>query len=173
MKRSSIAHMNCSIARSLELLGEWWTLMIVRDVFLGLVRFDRIREDLGISRNILSDRLATLVAHGILDRAPYRARPVRYEYRLTDKGRDLLSVLLAFMRWGDRWLAGEGGPPMRVMHRGCRHEAGPVLACAHCGATIGTTDVALTKGPGWRDPVPAPRRARRASRARRPARGRA
>jgi len=158
MKRSSIAHMNCSIARSLEFLGEWWTLMIVRDVFLGLARFDQIRADLGISRNILSDRLATLVEHGILRRTPYREAPVRYEYHLTDKGRDLMPVLLAFMRWGDRWLAGRNGPPMRVMHRGCRHEAGPVLACAHCGATIGTADVALTKGPGWRDPARPPRR---------------
>jgi DNA-binding HxlR family transcriptional regulator len=154
VKRSTIAHMNCSIARSLEFLGEWWTLMIVRDVFLGLRRFDQIRSDLGISRNILTDRLATLVEHGVLERARYQERPARYEYRLTEKGRDLFPVLMAFMRWGDRWLAGSAGAPMRVMHRECRHEAGPALACAHCGTMIAAGDIALTKGPGWRDPVP-------------------
>src|SRR5215470_14906055 len=96
---------NCSIARTLEVVGERWTLLIVRDVFLGLRRFDELQESLGIARNVLTDRLNRLVDEGILERVHYRERPVRYEYQLTLKGRDLLLPLTAFGQWGDKYLS--------------------------------------------------------------------
>ncbi len=100
MKRSTVAHLNCSIARTLEIVGEWWTLLVVRDVAIGFHRFDDIQRDLGISRNILSDRLATLVEHDILERRQYQDSPPRFEYHLTAKGRDLWPVLAALSRSG-------------------------------------------------------------------------
>lgn len=105
---------NCSIARALEIVGERWTLLIIRDVFLGLRRFDEIRDDLGIARNVLTDRLARLVEEGILERAPYSERPQRFEYRLTKKGQDLYVALAALRQWGDQYLANK---PSRELRR--------------------------------------------------------
>jgi len=105
---------NCSIARALEIVGERWTLLIIRDVFLGLRRFDEIRDDLGIARNVLTDRLARLVEEGILERAPYSERPQRFEYRLTKKGQDLYVALAALRQWGDQYLAKK---PSRELRR--------------------------------------------------------
>ena len=150
MKRSNVAHLNCSIARTLEIVGEWWTLLVVRDVFLGLRRFDDIQRDLGISRNILSDRLATLVDHDILERRQYQERPERFEYHLTPRGADLFPVLASLLRWGDRWASPEG-PPLRLVHRECGHDTGGLTTCPACGAEVGPRDVRLKKGPGWRD----------------------
>src|SRR5687767_5069851 len=103
MRRTSFADMNCSIAQALEVVGEWWTLLILRDVFLGVRRFDDFQKRLGIARNVLADRLDTLVERGILERRPYQDRPPRDEYVLTEKGRDLLPVIHALREWGDRW----------------------------------------------------------------------
>src|SRR5688500_2876036 len=105
---------NCSIARALELIGERWTLLIVRDAFLGLRRFDEFRQSLGVARNVLAERLDRLVQEGVLERVAYSERPPRFEYRLTDKGRDLAVPLLALMQWGDRHLP---HPPPRVARR--------------------------------------------------------
>ena len=113
MKRSSLQHLDCSIAQSLDLVGEWWTLLVVRDVFFGLHRFDAIRDDLGISRNILTDRLNTLVDGGVLERRPIDGG--HHEYHLTEKGRDLYPVLIAIMQWGDKWAAPNGAPRGRTM----------------------------------------------------------
>ena len=132
MKRSSLQHLDCSIARSLDLVGEWWTLLVVRDVFFGLHRFDAIRDDLGISRNILTDRLNTLVDGGVLERRPIEGG--HHEYHLTAKGHDLYSVLLAIMQWGDKWEAPEGAP--RVLLHDCGHVAQANLVCSHCGGDI-------------------------------------
>ena len=150
MKRSNVAHLNCSIARTLEIVGEWWTLLIVRDVFMGVRRFDDMQRDLGISRNILSDRLATLVDHDILERRPYQQRPERFEYHLTERGADLYPVLAALLRWGDRW-ASPDGPPLRLVHRECGHDTEGQTTCPVCGVEVGPRDVRLKKGPGWRD----------------------
>ena len=147
MKRSSVAHLNCSIARTVEVVGEWWSLMIIRDIFMGLRRFDDIRADLGISRNVLSDRLTTLVAHGVLEKVRYSEHPERFEYRLTEKGIDLQPVLVSLMRWGDRWESPDG-PPLVLVHEGCGHDAAPGLACTHCGELIGPRDVRPRAGPG-------------------------
>src|SRR6202165_3150374 len=107
--------MNCSIARALDVLGEWWTLLVVREAFRGVRRFDGFVERLGIAPDILSSRLGRLVEHGVLEERAYQERPPRVEYRLTSKGRDLFPVLLALMAWGDRWYA-EDGPPIDLIH---------------------------------------------------------
>ena len=148
MKRSNVEHLNCSIARSLEIVGEWWTLLVLRDVFLGLRRFDDIQRDLGISRNILSDRLSTLLDHGILERRRYQEHPERFEYRLTEKGIDLYPVLVALLRWGDRWESPDG-PPLRLEHRSCGHDSEAVMVCGHCGEPLDAREVRFRKGPGW------------------------
>ncbi len=149
MKRSSLEHMNCSIARSVEILGEWWTMAIVRDVFFGVRRFDDLVADLGISRNVLTDRLSTLVEHDVLERRRYQERPDRFEYRLTAKGRDLFPVLIALMHWGDTWLSAEaGGPPAVLTHTRCGHDiTGPVL-CPGCHQVVDPSEITVTAGPG-------------------------
>jgi DNA-binding HxlR family transcriptional regulator len=114
---------NCSIARALEVVGERWTLLIVRDVFHGIRRFDELQENLGIARNILSDRLSRLVGEGILERVPYSERPERYEYRLTPKGRDLNIALTALRQWGDAYLSEK---PPRLLRR--KADRKPVIA---------------------------------------------
>jgi DNA-binding HxlR family transcriptional regulator len=152
VKRSSVGHFNCSIARSLDVVGEWWTLLVLRDIFMGVRRFEAIQADLGIARNVLSDRLSTLVDHGVLTKRRYQEHPERYEYVLTDMGSELAPVLAALMRWGDRWLSPDG-PPMVGLHRECGQPVDWTGTCPHCGATIGPRDVRMVKGPGWREPV--------------------
>jgi DNA-binding HxlR family transcriptional regulator len=117
------AGQNCSIARALELVGERWTLLIVRDVFLGIRRFDELQEHLGIARNVLTARLNRLVAEGILRRVRYSERPERFEYRLTDKGRDLNVALTGLRQWGDKYLS---EAPPRILRRKSDHA--PVVA---------------------------------------------
>jgi DNA-binding HxlR family transcriptional regulator len=148
VKRSSVGHFNCSIARTLEIVGEWWTLLIIRDAFFGVRRFDDFQRDLAISRNILSDRLGTLVEHGILDRRRYQDHPERHEYVLTDKGRDLYPVIVTLMRWGDRWESPEGAP-LRLVHEPCGHDSEATVVCAHCGELLDPRHVRPRKGPGW------------------------
>jgi len=148
MRHQSFAEMNCSIARTLEIVGEWWTLLILRDLFAGISHFDALQEHLGIARNILTVRLQTLIDHGVVERQRYQERPERFEYRLTEKGRDLRNVLLALTEWGDRWTAGEAGPPVVYIHTVCGHEAHPIPTCAHCGRPIGNDDLKAVPGPG-------------------------
>jgi DNA-binding HxlR family transcriptional regulator len=152
VKRSNVEHLNCSIARSLEILGEWWTLLILRDAFIGVRRFDDFIADLKISRGILTDRLATLVEHGILERSRYQQRPDRFEYRLTDKGRDLFPVIVALMRWGDTWESQRevGGPPVVITHDACGRDITGPLHCAHCHEPVDARDVTARGGPGAR-----------------------
>ena len=139
--------MNCSVAQTLEVVGEWWTMLIVRDCFLGVTRFDDFHQRLGISRNILTDRLDHLVERGVLVRVPYQENPVRYDYRLTDKGRDLWLVLTAMRQWGDQWEAADG-PPIVVEHKTCDHEATVVPSCSSCGETLDARSVRAVPGPG-------------------------
>jgi DNA-binding HxlR family transcriptional regulator len=116
MKRTSLSAHPCSIARTLDVAGEWWTPLILRDVAYGVRRFGEIQEDLGISANVLSDRLEALLAEGLLERRLYQRRPERHEYRLTEKGADLIPTLLALMQWGDRWKWPGARGPVRVTH---------------------------------------------------------
>lgn len=122
---------NCSIAATLELVGEKWTLLILREAFFGVRRFEDIQRGVGCARNLLSARLAKLVEHEILGREPYRepGRRQRYEYRLTEKGKDLFPVVVALMDWGDRWAAGDGGPSVEIRHNGCEAPVHARLAC--------------------------------------------
>jgi DNA-binding HxlR family transcriptional regulator len=142
--------MNCSIARSLEVVGEWWTPLVLRELFMGNRRFEEILRSLGISRNILTDRLATLVEHGVVDRVAYQEAPVRHEYRLTEKGRDLFPVLVALQIWGDKWES-PNGPPLVLHHRDCDHTADPTLVCGTCGEQLHARNVVPRTGPGWID----------------------
>ena len=136
MAPTEYSDMNCSIARTLGLIGERWSLLVLRDAFYGLKRFEDFHHDLGIARNVLTDRLNKLVAHGLLERRQYEERPPRYEYRLTLKGRDLLPVLLSLMRWGDRWETDDEEPPVKLIHESCGNATHPVTACAHCGEEL-------------------------------------
>lgn len=148
MQRTRFGDMACSIARTLEVAGEPWSPLIIRDVWAGLTRFDEIQGDLGISRKVLTERLKWLVAHGVLEQRPYSERPPRHEYRLTQKGWELADVLLAIIAWGDRWTAGEAGPPVLLRHRTCGHQTHAELRCAHCGRSLHAKDVEVEPGPG-------------------------
>jgi DNA-binding HxlR family transcriptional regulator len=139
--------MNCSIARTLDIVGEWWTLLIVRDAFLGVTKFDDFRARLAISRNILTDRLNHLVDNEILQRVPYQDHPPRSEYRLTERGRDLFEVITALREWGDRWAAPDGAP-LKVRHTSCGHVTKAVPVCSYCGDGLDLEDVTMFPGPG-------------------------
>ena len=139
--------MHCSVAQCLEVVGEWWSLLIVRDVFLGVTRFDQFQERLGISRNILQQRLNRLVEAEVLQRVPYSEHPPRYDYRLTGKGRDLWPVLTAMRQWGDRYAAPDG-PPIQVVHKACGKVSHAVMTCSGCGERLTARDVRVVSGPG-------------------------
>ena len=149
MERKSFSDMSCSVAQCLEVVGEWWSMLIVRDAFMGITRFDDFQRSLGISRNILQQRLLSLVDSGVLQKVPYSDRPLRHEYRLTDKGLDLWPVLTAMRLWGDRHAAPEG-PPIQVVHKACDHLTQGVLICEHCGEPLGPWAVRAVRGPGYR-----------------------
>jgi DNA-binding HxlR family transcriptional regulator len=140
-------HQVCSIARSLELIGDRWTLLVVRDASRGVRRFDDFRAGLGVAHNVLSDRLSRLTEAGVLERRRYQERPDRYEYHLTRQGTDLWPVLMSLLFWGDRYLAPDG-PPWIPRHRDCGGRLTPELSCADCGVDLGPGDVELTPGPG-------------------------
>jgi DNA-binding HxlR family transcriptional regulator len=136
MHRKNFSDMDCSVARTLEVIGDRWTLLILRDAFYGVRRFDDFHRDLGVARNILTDRLNKLVANGVLERRPYEEHPPRYSYHLTPKGKDLLPILLTLTRWGDKWAADESGPPVTLIHTACGRETTPTLTCSICGEEI-------------------------------------
>jgi DNA-binding HxlR family transcriptional regulator len=138
----------CSIARTLEVLGERWTLLIVRDAMLGVRRFDAFLQSLGVARNVLTERLKRLVAAGVLERVEYQSRPRRFEYLLTPVGRELGVPLIALMHWGDRHRPGPAGPPRLARHRTCGGEARARLVCDRCGETVAGGDLELLPGPG-------------------------
>ena len=125
-----------SIARTMDVIGEWWTPLILRDLFVGMSRFEDLRRDLGIATNVLTDRLGTLVREGIIEQIPSRPGSTRSEYALTAKGRDLYPVILAVMAWGDRWTGGEHGPPALIRHLDCGADTSASVVCAHCGAEL-------------------------------------
>lgn len=142
--------MRCSVAQALEVVGEWWTLLIVRDLLLGVTRFDALQHRLGIARNVLADRLAGLVEAGVVEKARYQEHPERFEYRLTPKGRDLWTVVAALREWGDKWAAPHG-VPVQVVHRRCGHVTQVVPACSACGELLERRDLQMVVGPGAGD----------------------
>lgn len=148
MRRKTFARMNCSIARALDLVGEWWTMLILREAFLGTRRFHDFQQNLGIARNILSARLKKLVARGILQRSTGPAGGRRLEYRLTAKGRDFFPVLMALMQWGDRWVAGCDRVPVRVVERRSGREIAEIRVRDADGRPLQPADVVMQPGPG-------------------------
>jgi DNA-binding HxlR family transcriptional regulator len=138
----------CSIAGALEVVGERWSLLIVRDVFLGLRRFDQMQANLGIARNVLQSRLTRLVDQGVLERRLYQERPERHEYRLTEKGLDLWPTVVALMQWGDRYSAPAAGPPVLLEHRGCGGRVDEHRMCEKCGARLTVREARALPGPG-------------------------
>lgn len=139
--------MHCSIAQAVGVVAEPWTPLILRDLFLGLRRFDQLSEDLGISRNLLTRRLDRLQAAGVVEKAVYQERPVRYEYHLTEAGRDIVPALITLMAWGDRWSTPPGGPPALLVHS-CGEQFTPVVTCPHCGDPAGADTITMVAGPG-------------------------
>jgi DNA-binding HxlR family transcriptional regulator len=148
MERTSFAQMRCSLARGLELIGDWWSPLIIRDLFLGVSRFDELIEDLGISRNLLTRRLKSLVTNGIVERIAYQSKPARYAYRLTEAGRDLVPAILALTAWGDRWARPREGSPILFVHSACGHQFEPRVTCSACGDAITAETVTAIGGPG-------------------------
>lgn len=147
MQRRSFEDLSCSVAQTLEVIGEWWTPLILRDLFVGVTRFDDFIERLSISRNVLTARLNHLVDHGVVEKVAYQDNPLRYDYRLTDKGKDLWLVLSALREWGDRWAAPEG-PPVDLVHRRCGHVTHIVPTCSECGEVLERREVRTQSGPG-------------------------
>ena len=141
MRKTSFAEFSCSVARTLDVVGERWAMLILKDVFLGVTRFDDLQRDLGIARNVLADRLDALIAGGLLERREYQERPVRHEYLLTEKGRDLQSVLFAIVAWGDRWQSDAAGPPLKLRHETCAHDTTAKVVCSSCGLPLKAEDV--------------------------------
>jgi DNA-binding HxlR family transcriptional regulator len=148
MRKASFADKHCSVAQSLEIVGEWWTLLILRDAFLGIRRFDDFVERLGISRNVLATRLDTLVAAGILERRPYDEGRGRYDYLLTDKGRALWPVMTALRQWGDEWIYGPGNEPLLIEHRSCGCTTTAQMTCYE---VLDARSVRAVPGPGVAD----------------------
>jgi DNA-binding HxlR family transcriptional regulator len=148
MQKTSFARMQCSLARGLELIGDWWSPLIIRDLYLDIARFDELVEDLGISRNLLTRRLAWLVRNGVVERRAYQQKPARYEYRLTEAGRDLVPAILALTAWGDRWARPKEGSPILFVHKSCGRQFRPQVTCSECGEPVSADTVAAVPGPG-------------------------
>ncbi len=150
MRWNEINKMTCSVARSLSVVGDRWTMLILRDAFLGVRRFEDFQNDLGMTRHRLADRLRKLVADGIMKRVEYAQRPKRFEYRLTDKGVDLYPVVVALLRWGDRWMAGADGAPIELVHQKCGEHILPAFTCPHCNEELNAREMTARPGPALR-----------------------
>ena len=148
MQRTKFGDMACSIARTLDVIGEPWSPLILRDVFAGIDRFDKIQADLGISRKVLTERLKWLVDCGVLAREQYETHPPRHRYVLTTKGTELVDLLMVMVAWGDRWADIGSGPPVLYRHHACGEISHVELHCAQCGAPMRADDVELLPGPG-------------------------
>ncbi len=151
MKRTSFANWPCSIARTVDLVGDGWTPLVLREAFYGTTRFDDFERVLGIGRNVLSQRLGRLVDAGLLERHAYQQNPPRHDYLVTEQGRELFPVLAAMMAWGDRWLASSDGPPVLLRHVTCGHNARAEVVCGQCREPLELDDIEPHLGPGFPD----------------------
>ncbi|HSI26231.1 MAG TPA: helix-turn-helix domain-containing protein [Aeromicrobium sp.] len=151
MTRTSFAHWPCSIARTVDVIGDGWTPLILREAFYGTTRFDDFERTLRVSRNVLTRRLSRLVDEGLLERQEYQQNPPRHDYVLTVKGRELFPVLAAMMAWGDRWVAPNEGPPVLLRHLTCGHDVHAEVVCSHCREPLEAAEVAPRLGPGFPD----------------------
>jgi DNA-binding HxlR family transcriptional regulator len=149
VKRTDTSEWPCTIARSADILGDHWNLLIIRQACLGTRRFDDFQAMLRIGRNILTQRLTRLVDEGLLARVEYQQNPRRYEYRLTDKGRDAYPILAAMAAWGERWLTGPEGTPLVLHHTACKHDMHAVVVCSECAQPLDVRHVRAKTGPGF------------------------
>ena len=147
MRWNEIGDETCSIARALSVVGDRWTLLILKEAFMRTRRFKDFQIRLGAARNVVADRLQKLVAEGVLERVRYQQKPERYEYRLTEKGLDLYPVILGLLAWGDRWLDEGQGRPLEIVHRSCGSVMHGVAVCSECGETVDAHDVQPRLGP--------------------------
>lgn len=136
MKWDEIGEQPCPIARTLSVIGDRWTFLIIRNAFMGIRRFDDFQQNLGVTRHVLSERLKRLVEHGVLVKAPYQDRQQRFEYCLTEKGQALYPVLLTMANWSDQWMKIDSVTMVHFVHRTCHHVLKPVLVCADCGELL-------------------------------------
>ncbi|PWT73375.1 MAG: transcriptional regulator [Proteobacteria bacterium] len=150
MRRKSFDNMQCPVARSLERVGEWWSILIIRDALHGLTRFDQFQESLGIAPNMLTRRLNALVEAGLLERRRYSERPPRYEYKLTDRGRDFRSVIVALQAWGNRHFAPEG-PSVLLVNAETGQTIDAVMVDRATGRALVDTELRLVPGPAARE----------------------
>lgn len=150
MKRTTFADMQCSMSRALEMIGDWWTPLIIRDLFIGVTKFDQLVADLGISRNLLTERLKLLEENRLISRRAYSAKPPRFEYRLTEAGADLVPVLMALTAWGDTWVRPAEGKPILFRHESCGHVFAPQITCSNCSGAVSAAAVTALPGPGGR-----------------------
>lgn len=148
MRRTRFDTWPCSIARTVDLAGDWWTPLVMREAFYGARRFEEFQQRLGLSRNVLAQRLDRLVGEDMLERVPYQEHPVRHEYRLTDKGRDFFTVLAAMIRWGDRWLSDPSGPPIELRDRTTGLPVDIEVVDRRTGRPIDVREIVATPGPG-------------------------
>ncbi len=146
MKWDDIDQQVCSVARALSIVGERWTLLIIRDAFKGTRRFDDFQRTLGVTRHRLAERLQKLIREGVLTRIPYQDRPMRYEYRLTRKGLALYPVLVTLSAWADEWMDDGTGPPLTLWHSRCGNETTPVLTCSECDDPLRPEEVSPRLG---------------------------
>lgn len=151
MKRTDTSDWPCTIARSAAVLGDHWNLLIIRQACLGTRRFDELQQALGIGTNMLSLRLTGLIDEGLLRRVEYQQQPLRFEYRLTKKGRDVFPILAAMAAWGDRWLTGSEGTPLVFHHTDCNHDMHATVVCSHCEEPIDVRRIEAKTGPGHPD----------------------
>lgn len=141
MRWSELERDDCPVARAMAVLGDRWTVLILRDALRGVSRFDAFHERLGCSRTLIARRLAHLVQEGVLQAEPYQARPPRHDYRLTDQGRALGLVVMLMAQWGETWRPKAGAAPLRRRHKACGHEFQPTVVCSECGEPVGRDGV--------------------------------
>lgn len=153
MKWQNVGDMPCSVARTLSIVGDRWTLLLLRTAFLGTRRFDDFQSMLGMTRHVLAERLKRLVACDILQKVAYHDRQERFEYRLTEKGRELYPVIMSLTSWGDKWMDEGRGPPLLYQHKACGKQMTPVMVCPDCGEPVTARDIVPIAGPGLHAPA--------------------
>ncbi|CAA0079224.1 putative HTH-type transcriptional regulator [Zhongshania aliphaticivorans] len=151
MRWDQLDQQPCSLARTLAVIGDRWTLLILRDCFLGVRRFEQFEKRLGITRHLLTARLKKLVENGVLYKSAYQERPLREEYRLSEKGLALHPIILNLVNWGDTYMSDERGAPIIHIHKNCGHIMQPRTHCSECGDPITAKNVRVEIGPGWQD----------------------
>ncbi|HSV37978.1 MAG TPA: helix-turn-helix domain-containing protein [Nocardioidaceae bacterium] len=149
MQRADFSEMQCSVARTLDIIGDPWTPLVLRDIAIGVSRFDAIHRNLGLSRKVLTQRLNSLLEHEVVERTAYQDNPPRFDYTLTEKGTDLAMVLLVLQAYGDKHILGRDNAPVVWQHLNCGNQANPVVCCDQCGEQVRPGEAIPTPGPGF------------------------